>query len=169
MIMGVESQYDLGGTKVLPEKLLESCQTNQLFFLSKLRCPPKKRKKRSLLKLSRFFCTNCGDLKKKKKKKVFNHIETFIFVQRSEYFTANLPERHEIAQNFDAILPKEYEIARNFEAKSPKIYEIALDTVHQPGGPLPPTSYAYGHDNLSPYFFKSSFHHSSSCLVSFYW
>ena len=49
-------------------------------------------------------------------------------------------------------LPKKYEIARNFDAKSPKIYEIAqnfarnFDTLHQPGGPVPPgppTSYAY--------------------------
>ena len=26
---------------------------------------------------------------------------------------ANLPERHELAQNFDAKLPKQYEIAQN--------------------------------------------------------
>ena len=42
-----------------------------------------------------------------------------------------------------------YEIAQNFDAKSPKIYEITqnfarnFDTLHQPGGPVPPTSYAY--------------------------
>ena len=56
---------------------------------------------------------------------------------------ANLPKRHELAQNFDAKLPKKYEISRNFDAKSPKLYEIAqnfdqnFDTLHQPGGPVP--------------------------------
>ena len=56
---------------------------------------------------------------------------------------ANLPKRHELAQNFDAKLPKKDEIARNFDAKSPKIYKIAqnfarnFDTLHQPGGPVP--------------------------------
>ena len=61
-----------------------------------------------------------------------------------EFYEASLPKRHEIAQNFDALLPKKYEIARNFDAKS--LYEIAqnLDTLHQPRGPVPPTSYAYG-------------------------
>ena len=42
-----------------------------------------------------------------------------------------------------------YEIAQNFDAKSPKIYETAqnFDTLHQPGGPVPPApiSYAYGY------------------------
>ena len=81
----------------------------------------KKRKKKSSLTLRRFFCPALG-----------------------VFYWANLPKRHEIAQNFDAILPKRYDIARNFDAKSPKIYEIAqnLDTLHQPGGasalPVPP-------------------------------
>ena len=44
-----------------------------------------------------------------------------------------------LAQNFDTKLPKIYEIARNF------------DTLHQPGGPVPPgpsTSYAYESSNV---------------------
>ena len=93
-LMGVGAQNDLGGTKVLPEEWLESCLTNQSFFLSKLRWSPKKKgfhsnwdgisvqivviskkkKKEGLHSyLEDYFCPNWGDLQKKM---VFTHIET---------------------------------------------------------------------------------------------
>ena len=105
--------------------------SNWASFLSKLRWP---QKKKSSLTLKRFFCLALGI-----------------------FYSANLPERHEIAQNFDTILPKKYEIARNFDAKPPKIYETAqnfarnFDTLHQPGGrcPPPPTPVCY-HQSAKP-------------------
>ena len=111
---------------------------NRSFFTVQIAVTSKK-KKRSSLTLKRFFYPAFGIFSK-----------------------ANLPKRHDIAQNFDAILPKKYEIARNFDAKSSKIYEIAqnLDTLHQPGGPVPrpvppgpTTSYAYDHAWCWSYLF----------------
>ena len=78
-------------------------------------------------------------------------LRQFFYPAFVKFYEANLPKRHEIAQNFDALLPKKYEIARNLDAKS--LYEIVqnfarnMDTLHQPGRPVPPqppTSYAYG-------------------------
>ena len=56
-----------GGTEALPEKWLESCLTNQSFFSVQIEVTSKKQKKRSSLKLSRFFCPDGGDLQRKKK------------------------------------------------------------------------------------------------------
>ena len=73
---------------------------------------------------------------KKKKKKVYTHIETVFLSSARDILLNKLAKRHEIAQK--------YETARNFDAKSPKINETAqnfarnLDTLHQPGGPLSP-------------------------------
>ena len=62
-------------------------------------------------------------------------LKRFFCPALGRFYYANLPKRHEIAQKFDAKLPKIYEIAQNFARN--------LDTLHQPGGPVPPTSYAY--------------------------
>ena len=86
------------------------------------------KKKRSALKLSRFFCPNCGDLQKKKKRSSLT-LRRFFYPAFGKFYAANLPKQHEIAQNFDAILPKRYKIAQNFARN--------LDTLHQPGGPVP--------------------------------
>ena len=140
-----------GGTKVLPEKWLESCLTNQSFFLSKLRWPPQKKK--VFTQIEPLFLSRLRWPPKKKKKSSLT-LRRFFYPVFGIFYEANLPKRHEIAQNFDAILPKKYEIAWNFDAKSPKIYKIAqnfarnLDTLRQPGGQCPqasPTSYAYGY------------------------
>ena len=124
--MGVKPQNDLGGHQSFARKITSKLPHKSIVSSAQIVVTSKKKRKRSSLTLRRSFYQAFGI-----------------------FYEANLPKRHEIAQNFDAILPKKYEIARKFDAKSPKIYEIAqnLDTLHQPGGPVPPwtpTSYAYG-------------------------
>ena len=95
-----------GGTKVLPEKWLESCLTNQSFFLSKLRWSPKKnkkglhsnwasfsvqfvvisKKKRGLHSNWAGFSVQIVMTSKKRKKVLHSHWDGFS-VQRSEYFS----------------------------------------------------------------------------------
>ena len=99
-----------GRTKVLPEKWLESCLTNQLFFLSKLRWPLKKKiythieplflskmwwppkKKRSTLKLNRYFCPNCGDFQRPHLETVFSSSVRKILRGKLAQTTWNYPK-----------------------------------------------------------------------------
>ena len=154
--MGVGPQYDLGGTKVLPEKLLESCQTNQSFFLSKLRCPPKKRKKRSLLKFSRFFCTNCGDLQKNKNKKKRSSITLrwFFCPALGIFNRQTCPNDMKLPKILTQYCPKNMKSPEISKQNRPKNMKLPWTPYTNPGGRCPPTSYAYGHDNLSPYFLR---------------
>ena len=70
--MGVGAQNDLGGTKVLPENWLESCQTNQSFF-----CPKKSDLKKNKKKdLHSNWDSYSVQVKVLSKKKVFTQIET---------------------------------------------------------------------------------------------
>ena len=86
--LGVGAQNDLGGTKVLPEKWLESCLTNRSFFLFKLRWPPKKK---NGLHIEPVFLSNLWW--SPKKKKVFTHIETvflFFYPALGIFYEANI-------------------------------------------------------------------------------
>ena len=119
------------GTKVWPEKWLESCLTNQSFFLSKLRWSPKK--------------------------KVFTHLETvFLFSVRHilrgklAQTTWNCPKFwRNIVQKIWNCSKFWCKIAQNIW-NCPKFCSKfghltpTLDTLHQ-RLPPPPTSYAYAH------------------------
>ena len=113
-IMGVEAQNDLRGTKVLPEKWLESCLTKQSFFLQK--------KKRSSLKLSRFFCPNCGDLQKKGLR--FEPLFLSKLRWPPNILQGKLAQTTWNCPKFIRNIAQKNEIARNFDAKSPKYMKL---------------------------------------------
>ena len=126
LLMGVGAQNGFGGTKVLPETWLESCLTNQSFFLSKLRWPPKK--------------------------KVFTHIKTVflssarkILLGKLVQMTYNCPKFwRNIAQkiwNRPKFWRKIAQNIWNCPKFCPKVGY--LTTTGGPVPPCPPTSYAY--------------------------
>ena len=116
----------------------------------------KQNKKRSSLKSSQFSVQFVVISFKKKKKRSTLKLRRLDYPALGIFHYANLPERHEIAQNFDAILPKKYEIAQNLTQNRPKymklpkiLPEIWTPYTNRGGGgggggrAVPPTSYAY--------------------------
>ena len=78
-LMGVGAQNDLGGHQSFARRMTWKLLDKSIVFSVQIEVISKK--KRPSLKLRRYFCPNCGNLKKKKKKKVFTHIWKIISVQ----------------------------------------------------------------------------------------
>ena len=142
--MGVGAQGDLGGGGGAPK----FCPKNDLIHSFG-------KSSRFSLKLGRFFCPNWGVLKKKKR--VFNEIET-VFLSKLRWFPTEKKGglRAHAEENLQGTkLPKKYEIVQKTLNRA-KIAQIiwncpkfwrAIDTLKPSGGASasrPPTSYAYG-------------------------
>ena len=62
--MSVGAQNDLGGHQTFARKMTRKLPDKSIAYSVQIEVTSKKKKKRSSLKLSRFFCPNCADLQK---------------------------------------------------------------------------------------------------------
>ena len=117
--MGVGAQKDLGGTKLLPEKWLDSL--NFSFFFVEIKVTSKITKKKDLHWNWDGFSVRIKVTSRKKNKKRFSlKLRRFFWYEIAQNFDTNFLKKYKIAQNFDSKLPKNYKISQKFDAKLSK-------------------------------------------------